>query len=145
MITDGNDTSSKIDLRQAVDLAIRSEVPIYCLGIGHAERDSFGHREGDFRDTLDVHALRNFSNLTGGRAFILQGAHHRRGVDLIDQAWQQVIAELRQPSPSATIRAIPRALGVYRRIQVKVKSANFRVRARDGYFASPAASTTARP
>lgn len=44
VLTDGNDTSSQVGLKQAVDLAIRSEVTIYCLG--HDEQGSFGHAGG---------------------------------------------------------------------------------------------------
>lgn len=145
VLTDGNDTSSEIDLQSAVDFAIRSEVPVYCLGIGHGEHGSFGHPEGLFKDAVDVDTLRAFANLTGGRAFVLQGAHRRRGVDRIDQACQQVAAELRQ---QYTLGYYPRDTKdeKYKRIRVRVKRGDLKVRARDGYFASRAgASRTNQP
>lgn len=133
VITDGNDTSSKIDLQEAIDSAIRSEVPVYCLGIGHGEHGSFGH-DGGFKDAVDVDTLRAFSKLTGGTAFVLEGAHRKKGIDQIDQACQEVAAELRQ---QYTLGYYPKNIkqrGKYRRIQVKVKRNDLRVRARDGYF-----------
>ena len=135
VITDGNDTSSQISLEQAVDAALKSEVLIYCLGIGHGEHGSFGHAEGLFKDTVDVDVLRTFSNLTGARTLLVEGAHHKHGVDLIDQASQEVSAELRR---QYTLGYYPQSKakdGKYRRIQVKVKNGKFKVRARDGYFA----------
>ena len=145
VITDGNDTSSEVDLQQAVDFAIRSEVPIYCLGIGHGGRGSLGHLEGAFRDTVDVDALRAFSNVTGGRTFVLQGPHHKRGVDQIDQACQQVATELRQQYTVGYYPTSTKGSPLYRRIRVKMRTGNFRVRARDGYFASPPATGTPLP
>lgn len=95
VVTDGNDTSSKITFTEGIGAARRSEVLIYCLGIGDGEQGSFGHAEGAFKDTVDADALLAFSDATGGKTFLLQGAHFKRGVDQIDQAARQVAAELR--------------------------------------------------
>lgn len=142
VITDGNDTSSEIGLEQAIALAQRAEVLIYCLGIGHGERGSFGHREGVFRDTVDVDALLAFTDVTGGKAFLLQGAHFKQGVDQIDQACQQVAAELRQQYTLGYYPNNKKRDGTYRRIQVEVKNRDFTVRSREGYFASPPPETS---
>ena len=141
LITDGNDTSSEIGLEQAVALAQRAEVLIYCLGIGHGERGSFGHQEGVFKDTVDVDALLAFTDATGGRTFLLQGAHFKQGVDQIDQACQQVAAELRQQYTLGYYSSNRKRDGTYRQIRVEVKNRNFKVRARQGYFASSASAT----
>src|SRR6266849_8468469 len=90
LITDGNDTSSTVTLKEAVATAQQSEAIIYALGIGHGERGSFGHLLGIFKDTVDVDALREVTSVAGGRTFLLQGEHHKKGVDQIDQACQQV-------------------------------------------------------
>ena len=96
LITDGNDTASKRSLGEVMDLARRSGVLIYCLGIGHGERGSFGHLGlGYFSDQVNVAALRALSEATGGSTFIIQGAHVVEGIDVIDQACQQVASELR--------------------------------------------------
>lgn len=135
VVTDGNDTSSRVTVVQATSAARRSEVLIYCLGIGHDEQGSFGHAEGAFKDTVDADALGAFSDATGGRTFLLQGAHFRRGVDQIDQAARQVTAELRSQYELGYYPTNSKKDGTYRRIQVDVKRGNATVRTRRGYFA----------
>lgn len=137
VITDGNDTSSKMRLKETVDLAVRSEVPIYNLGIGHGERGSFGHLPDLFKDTVDVDALLALSDATGGKTFVLQGPHQKNGVDQIDRACLEVAAELRQQYTLGYYPLRGRTDGNYRRIQVEVPKGTFKVRTRDGYFPSP--------
>ena len=43
LVTDGNDTVSSVRFQTLLELARKSEVLIYALGIGHGERGSFGH------------------------------------------------------------------------------------------------------
>lgn len=146
VITDGNDTSSKMRLKETVDLAVRSELPIYNLGIGHGERGSFGHLPDLFRDTVDVDALLALSDATGGKTFVLQGPHQKGGVDQIDRACLEVAAELRQQYALGYYPRRGRTDGNYRRIEVEVPKGNFKVRTRDGYFpASQAAPSRPRP
>ena len=135
VITDGNDTSSHVSLQKTVSLARRSEVLIYCLGIGHGEAGSFGHLEGDFKDTVDADALLSFSDETGGKTLLLQGAHYKGGVDQIDQASQEVAAELRQQYTLGYYPSNRRKDGTYRRIRVEVEEPELKVRARTGYIA----------
>lgn len=97
LITDGNDTSSQITLQEAVDTARQSEAIIFAVGIGHGERGSFAHWEGIFKDTVDVDALLAVTDATGGGSFLLEGAHHRGGVDQIDKPCQEAGNELRLP------------------------------------------------
>lgn len=140
VITDGNDTSSEIDLERAVDIALKSEVLIYFLGIGHGERGIFGHVEGAFKDTVDVDVLRTFSNLTGGKTHLVEGAHYKRGVDQIDLACQQVSEELRRQYTLGYYPTNHNKDGSYRRIRVEAKRRDFKVRTRDGYFAARASA-----
>lgn len=134
LITDGNDNSSRLRQRDAIDLAVRSEVLVYCLGIGHGERGSFGHDLFDRQDRVDIDVLRKLADPTGGRSFLLEEAH-RNGVDRIDEAVQQVREELRQQYSLGYYSTNPARDGAFRRIQVKTERANVRVRAKSGYFA----------
>ena len=84
---------------------------------------------------MDADALLAFSDATGGRTFLLQGAHFKRGVDQIDQAARQVAAELRSQYELGYYPTNSKKDGTYRRIQVQVKRGNATVRARRGYFA----------
>ena len=140
VITDGNDTSSKMRLKETVDLAVRSEVPIYSLGIGHGERGSFGHLRDLFGDTVDVDALLALSDATGGKTFVLQGPHQKGGVDQIDRACQEIATELRQQYTLGYYPRGGRTDGNYRRIKVEVPNGTFKVRTRGGYFPSPQAA-----
>ena len=135
VITDGNDTSSNITLQEAAATAQQSEAIIYALGIGHGEHGSFGHLPGMFKDTVDVDALQQLTDGTGGRTFLVEGTHRRGGVDVIDQACQEVGAELRG---QYTIGYYPKNKnrdGTYRRIRIKVRNGDYTVRTREGYFA----------
>ncbi|MDQ3253402.1 MAG: VWA domain-containing protein [Acidobacteriota bacterium] len=52
LLTDGNDTASNVNFKTALELARKSEVIIYALGIGHGERGSFGHPGSSDHDVL---------------------------------------------------------------------------------------------
>lgn len=141
IVTDGNDTSSNISLPEAVATAQQSEAIVYALGIGHGEHGSFGHLEAMFRDTVDEGTLRQFTDATGGRTFVVQGEHHRNGVDLIDQAAQEIANELRM---QYTLGYYPKNRakdGSYRHIQIKVNRPGYIVRTREGYLAPRSAGT----
>ena len=145
LLTDGNDTSSRIKLDDAVGLASESEVIIYALGLGHGERGSFGHGGGHGRhggiifsrqnnDTVDMKSLRAFADATGGEAFFLENAH-KGGRDLVDEAAQQVADELKQQYTLGYYPTNTRKDGSFRKIKVEVTDKSLRVRAKRGYYA----------
>lgn len=60
LLSDGDDTSSKIKRREAINFAVKSDVVVYSIGI----------RDRDFPEgKLDRASLRKISEHTGGRAF----------------------------------------------------------------------------
>lgn len=142
LLTDGNDTSSRIKLNDAVGLASEFEVIIYALGIGHGERGSFGHgghgggiifgRQNN--DTVDMNVLRAFADATGGEAFFLENAH-KAGRDLVDEAALQVADELKQQYTLGYYPTNTRKDGSFRKIKVEVSNKSLRVRAKRGYYA----------
>lgn len=142
LLTDGNDTSSRIKLDDAVGLASEFEVIIYALGIGHGERGSFGHGGGhggiifgrQNNDTVDMKALRAFADATGGEAFFLENAH-KDGRDLVDEAALQVADELKQQYTLGYYPTNTRKDGSFRKIKVEVPNKSLRVRTRRGYYA----------
>ncbi len=96
LITDGRDTASERSLAEVVDLARRSGVLIYCLGIGQGEAGFLHHSAlGSLGGGVSREALQALSQVTGGNTLILQGAHLVGGTDVIDRACQQIAAELR--------------------------------------------------
>ena len=144
LITDGNDTSSHVTLKEAIATAQQSEAIIYALGIGHGERGSFGHLLGLSRDTVDVNALQAVTNAAGGRTFLLEGAHRRGGVDQIDKACQDVGAELRFQYTLGYYPKNKSKDGTYRQIRVTVKDPKYTVRTRGGYFAPKTIASSLR-
>ena len=141
LITDGNDTSSQASKREARDMARTSEVLVYCLGIGHGERGSFGHAPSD-ADIVDIGVLRDFSDSTGGRSVLIEGAHRSGGIDRIDEAVQGIADELTQQYSLGYYPANTKKDGAYRRVKVQVNRGRYKVQTREGYWAP---ETKAKP
>lgn len=135
LITDGNDTSSDVTLKDTVGTAQHAEAIVYALGIGHGARGSYGHLGGLFRDTVDVDALRSITDVTGGRTVLLEGELHRKGEDRIDQAVQSFSDELRKQYTLGYYSLNTTADGRFRHVQIRTPDRMYIVRAREGYFA----------
>lgn len=134
LLTDGNDTASSISLETALSLAKKSEVIIYALGIGHGEKGSFHALGGQSNDTVDMKVLRAFADVTGGNAYVLENAHED-GRDRVDEAAEEVAAELKQQYTLGYYPKNKKHDGAYRQIVVEVKDRSLRVRAKRGYYA----------
>lgn len=143
VVTDGNDTASAAGFDQVLELAQKSEVLIYALGIGHSERGSYGHAPGAFKDEVDMGVLSAFAEVTGGKSYHLEAAH-RGERDLIDEACREVSAELRQQYTIAYYPTNTAKDGTYRRIRVKTRNPRYTVRTRRGYFAPRAEKQATR-
>jgi VWFA-related protein len=123
LLTDGDDTSSKMKMHDAIERAQKADALIYAIGIG--DRYTFNVDEG---------ALRKIAEHTGGRAYFPK---HER--DLND-AFVQIQRDLREQylvaySPSNKTRD-----GSYRKIEIQLinpalKQQNLKLNYRSGYFA----------
>jgi Ca-activated chloride channel homolog len=122
LLTDGDDTSSRLKIDEAIERAQKADALIYAIGIG--DRYTFNVNEG---------ALRKIADRTGGRAYF---PRHER--DLRD-AFDQIQRDLREQylvaySPSNKARD-----GSYRKIEIQVVNPAFRqtlkLNYRTGYFA----------
>jgi Ca-activated chloride channel homolog len=117
LVTDGEDTSSSIKLREAIERTWRSEIICYSVGIG----GPMG---------VDQGTLKKIASETGGRAFF-----PRTEKDL-NEAYAQIDEDLRSQYILAYTPANGARDGSFRTIQVKVKShPDLTVRFRRGYFA----------
>lgn len=135
VVTDGNDTESSAELDDVLEAARKAEVLIYCLGIGHGEPGSYGHTPGAFKDEVDIDVLNAFAEATGGKAYLLEAAH-RGGRDLIEEACEEVSAELRQQYTLAYYPTNTARDASYRRIRVATRNPDYLVRTRAGYYAA---------
>lgn len=117
LVTDGQDTSSSIKMREAIERTWRSEIIVYSIGIG----GPMG---------VDSGTLKKIAAETGGRAFF-----PKNSTDL-DTAYAQIDEDLRSQYILAYTPANSTKDGSFRTIQVKVKNhGDLTVRHRRGYFA----------
>ena len=126
LLTDGDDTSSRMKIHDAIERAQKADALIYAIGIG--DRYTFNVDEG---------SLRKIAEQTGGRAYF---PRHER--DLRD-AFDQIQRDLREQylvaySPSNKARD-----GSYRRIEIQLvnpalKQQNLKLNYRSGYFSKTA-------
>jgi len=125
VISDGEDNTSSITLKEAIASAERGEVAVYTVSTRDASHEDPSALLGD-------HALRTLSELTGGAAFVPGSIHNLKG-SLVDV--QQVIRGryLVSYKPASFQRD-----GRYRTIDIKAEKDGHKLRvyARKGYYAS---------
>jgi len=125
LLSDGDDTSSRKGKQEVIDLAVKSDVVIYSIGI----------RDADFPEgKLDAGALRKVSDKTGGRAFIPAGTQD------LAQAFSQIDQELRSQYLIAYSPTNKNRDASYRRIRIDIVNPELRKQKlqllyRQGYYA----------
>ncbi|MEP6718744.1 MAG: VWA domain-containing protein [bacterium] len=125
LLSDGDDTSSRKGKQEVIDLAVKSDVVVYSIGI----------RDVDFPEgKLDAGALRKVSDKTGGRAFI-----PTQPGDLA-LAFSQIDKELRSQYLIAYSPTNKNRDGSYRRIRIDISNPELRKQKlqllyRQGYYA----------
>jgi Ca-activated chloride channel family protein len=121
LLSDGDDTSSLIEFDQVLDLAKRSEVVIYSIGLRQGE---IGRRE--FKEAEFV--LKQLSNETGGRAYFPTDARE------LAKIYQSIWEELSSQYAVAYSSSNPKRDGAWRRIQVRVLKPGLTPRTKLGYY-----------
>ncbi len=125
LITDGGDTISKIDYKEAVRAAEEAEALVYSIIIVPIE-SSAG------RETGGEHALIQLSEDTGGKYYYATSAAQ------LDDAFRKISDELRTQYLLAYYPSQRTSFSKFRRIEVKVAGVNdassFHVRHRAGYY-----------
>ena len=124
LITDGEDTTSRMKLGDAIDEALKAEVVIYAIGIG--DRGRYGVDEG---------TLRKICEATGGRAIIPKSNRD------MEDAFAQLERDLRQQYLLAYEPKNDATDGSFRKLEIKLKNKtdkemkDLKVRHRKGYYA----------
>ena len=119
LLTDGQDTSSRIKEREAIERTWRNEVIMYAIGIG--DPGWGGINQG---------TLKKMTSETGGRAFF------PRNEEDLDRAFAQIDEDLRSQYVVAYQTNNEARDGSFRIIQLHVKNRKeLTVRHRRGYFA----------
>ncbi len=117
VITDGEDTSSKLRKEAAIESAQKSDVLIYGIGV----RGEFGTNFG---------VLKKFSEETGGLFF-----SPRARLSDIQEAFRAIDEDLQAQYSLAYSSTNPKRDGTFRTIEIRPKIGGIRVRARKGYYA----------
>ena len=125
LITDGEDTISKVDYHEAVRAAEEAEALVYSIIIVPIENSAGREIGGE-------HALIQLSEDTGGKYY------YARSTSQLDQAFQKISDELRTQYLLAYYPSQRTSFSEFRRIQVKVTdvadASTYNVRHRAGYY-----------
>jgi Ca-activated chloride channel family protein len=125
LITDGGDTVSKIDYKEAARAAEEAEALVYSIIVVPIE-NSAG------RETGGEHALIQFSEDTGGKYY------YATSMAQLDDAFRKISDELRTQYLLAYYPSQRTSNSQFRRIQVGVsgvsEASSYRVRHRAGYY-----------
>ena len=123
VISDGNDTRSLITMTELRRTIVESDVLVYAVGIDNPP----GARQESER--VDVAALRQITDDTGGRTEAVRGA------GVLDAAIARIANELRQQYSLGYSTSVPRD-GQWHELRVEVRDRRLNVRARHGFVAS---------
>jgi Ca-activated chloride channel family protein len=125
LITDGGDTVSKVDYKEAVRAAEEAEAIVYSIIVVPIEASAG-------RETGGEHALIQLSEDTGGKYY------YATSMSQLDEAFHKISDELRTQYLLAYYPTQRASFSSFRRIQVNVggvpDSAGYRVRHRAGYY-----------
>ncbi len=125
LITDGGDTISKVDYKEAVRASVEAEAIVYSIIVVPIE-SSAG------RETGGEHALIQLSEDTGGKYY------YATSVSQLDEAFHKISDELRTQYLLAYYPSQRTSFSEFRRIEVKVVGVpgapDYRVRHRTGYY-----------
>lgn len=120
MYTDGADSRSVLKLAETLTLLKASAVTVYAIGLVQ--------NTGSYRAQLQM-TMMQLVEATGGQAFFPMGMKE------VDSAYDKVLAQIKGQYHLGYLPANTATDGAWRRVEIKVKRAGARVRARKGYFA----------
>ena len=123
LLTDGQDTTSQVHLRDAIDSAVKVDALVYAIGIG--DRYSYGIDEG---------SLKKITEATGGRAYFPSNERELR------DAFAQIQRDLREQYLIAYSPSNKGRDGSYRRVTIEITNPDLQRQSlkltyRPGYFA----------
>jgi Ca-activated chloride channel homolog len=126
LLTDGQDTSSRLTRNEAIDYAIETETVIYAIGIGDSKFEG-----------VDKGGLNKLAERTGGRAFF-----PKKETDL-KVAFAEIEQELRSQYLVAYSSTNKKRDGAFRKMTIEITNPELRqeqlkLRYRPGYFAKSA-------
>jgi len=119
MYTDGADSRSVLNLTDTLTLLKASPVTVYAIGLVE--------NTGSSRQQLQM-TLMQMTEATGGQAFFPAGMKEVEG------AYDKVLAQIKGQYHLGYLSANGTTDGAWRKVEIKVKRPDTRVRSRKGYF-----------
>ncbi len=123
-LSDGEDTSSLVTFEDVLDLAKRSEVGVYAIGLRDKGDPSI---QGKWNEADYI--LKTLAQETGGRPFFVDD------VSQLPAIYSQIADELANQYSVGYVSKNPKRDGVWRKINVRITRPNSAARAKAGYFA----------
>jgi len=128
LITDGEDQGSTYTLKNAVEVAQKSDAIVY--SIFYVDRAFYSGGGFSIGGGGNEGALKKISDETGGHVFTVSNKHP------LNEVFKEIQEELRNQysigyTPSNSARD-----GGFRRIEIKTDNAEYRAQARAGYYAT---------
>lgn len=134
IITDGEDLASERDLKNAIDIAQRSETIVYVIS---TKSGGFFGVQGGTVDRKEDKELKKLAEDTGGRAFFTSE------VIELERSFSAIARELRSQYLIAYTPTNDKYDGKYRQVEIKLPNyKNLKVRAKTGYVATPPRTVT---
>jgi len=126
LISDGEDTTSRIDRTEALIAAHQADAVIYSISNSLPRRGFFG---GGEQATGDIRALEALSEETGGAVFVLNNSER------FEEIFAQIAEELRTQYSLGYVSTNQEKDGEYREIRIRPQNRDLEVRSRKGYYA----------
>jgi len=124
LLSDGEDRGSKVELKQALEAAQRSDVIVYSIAV--IDRAAYwGQAMGFHGDSV----LNKYADDTGGRVIEVRNARDTSA------AFQGIAEELRTQYLLGYTPSNTQHDGSFRKIRVKVRDRDYKIQARRGYYA----------
>jgi Ca-activated chloride channel homolog len=119
MYTDGGDTRSALRFHETLTLLKASPVTVYAIGLVE--------HTGSARTQLQM-TLRQIAETTGGQAFFPTAMKD------VESAYEKVLAEINGQYHLGYVSSNTATDGAWRKVDIKLKRGELRLRARKGYF-----------
>ena len=121
MYTDGADSRSELTFGELMDLVKASQATVYAVGLVE--------HTGSMRPELRMR-LTQLTEATGGQAFFPSGMKD------LEPSYDKVLAEIRAQYQLGYLSTNPTMDGSWRKVEIKVRRPDIKVRTRKGYFAA---------
>src|SRR5438094_4818921 len=132
LLSDGEDTTSKVKFPESLVAAHQSDTVIY--GIFNSVRGGFfpyGRRRNGpiFGNGGDLGTLKKYSEETGGSTFVVSDENGFRKI------FDQIAQELRSQYSLGYVSLNTARAGKYRQVKITARESGYTVKARKGYYA----------